>query len=121
MSFLRRLFGGGDETTPISVEPDTRHAVIVLLRLTDPDLTNEREQAAVYTLEDRLMRALDEAGVGTHDTNELERGFLRITLLGPDADRIVETVRPLLGDAPRGSYLAVRRGPEGTTEERLEL
>jgi hypothetical protein len=121
MSFLRRLLGGRDETAPVSVEPDTRQAVTVLLRLNDPELTNDREQAAVYALEDRLMRALDAAAVGTHDTNELERGFLRISLLGPDADRILDVVRPVLADAPRGSYLAVRRGPEGTSEDRVEL
>ena len=121
MSFLRRLLGGGDETAPIAVGPDTRQAVTVLVRLHDPELANDREQAAVYALEDRLMRALDEAGVGTHDTNELERGYLRISLLGPDADAIVEVVRAALADAPGGSYLAVRRGPEGTSEERVEI
>jgi hypothetical protein len=121
MSFLRRLFGGGDEPTPVQVEPDTRQAVAVLLRLHDPELTSDREQRAVYALEDRLMRSLDESGAGTHETNELERGFLRIQLLGPDADRIVEVIRPLLTEAPPGSYVAVRRGPEGTSEERVDL
>lgn len=98
-----------------------RQQVAVLLRLAHPELANEREQAAVYALEDRLMRALDASGAGSHETNELDRGFLRIELLGPDADRMVAVVRPLLADAPAGSYLAVRRGPEGTSEERLEL
>lgn len=122
MDFLRRLVGGardtGDDATP---PPDDRQAVAVLLRLADPELTEDREQLQVYSLEDRLMRALDESGAGTHETNELERGFLRIQLLGPDADRIVDVVRPLLDNAPLGSYIAVRRGLPGTTEERLDL
>ncbi|HSH22328.1 MAG TPA: hypothetical protein VK992_06920 [Candidatus Caenarcaniphilales bacterium] len=122
MRFLRRLLGGGDEAEEGAAGlPEQRHAVTVLLRLSDPELVNEREQVAVYALEDRLMRALDETGAGTHDTNELERGFLRIHLLGADADRVVAVVKPLLADAPAGSYLAVRRGPEGTSEERVEL
>jgi hypothetical protein len=121
MSFLRRLFGGADESPETLAVTDERQRVTVLLRLSDPELTNEREQLAVYALEDRLMQALDEGGVGTHETNELERGYLRIQLLGKDADRILDAIRPLLADAPRGSYLAVRRGPEGSTEERLEL
>ena len=121
MSFLRRLFGAekSDEVAPVL--PDERQAVGVLLRVSDPELSNEREQLALYALEDRLMRALDSSGAGTHDTNELERGFLRVQLLGPDADRVLEVVRPLLVDAPAGSYLAVRRGPEGSSEERLEI
>ena len=121
MSLLRRLFGGGDETPPAEPPPDDRQQLAVLVRLSDPELANEREAAAVYALEDRLMRALDESGAGTHETNELERGFLRITLLGPDADRMVAVIRPIVADAPRGSYLALRRGPEGTSEERLDL
>jgi hypothetical protein len=75
----------------------------------------------IYALEDRLMRSLDESGAGTHETNELERGYLMIRLLGPDAERIVQVIRPLLTDAPPGSYLAIRRGAEGSSEDRIEI
>ena len=118
MAFLRRLFGGPAADVP--QQPDPRHQVAVLVPLSDPELKNEREQLAVYALEDRLMRALDESGAGTHDGNELERGFLRIQLRGPDADAMVAAIRPLLGEAPAGTYLAIRRGAEGTSEERLD-
>lgn len=121
MNLLRRLFGGATDTGEEPAPVDERQSVTVLLRLSDPELTNEREQLHVYALEDGLMQALDESGAGTHETNELERGYLRIELLGPDADRIVEVVRPLLGDVPAGSYLSVRRGPPGTSEERVEI
>jgi hypothetical protein len=67
------------------------------------------------------MRALDAAGTGEHDTNALEGGYLAIRLVGPDADAIVTTVGPLLDDAPAGSYLAVRRGPSGSAEDRVDL
>jgi len=122
VDFLRRLLGGATEqdegTAPVA---DDRQQLTVLLRLSDPELLNEREQMHVYALEDRLMKALDESGAGTHETNELDGGYLRIQLLGPDADQIAEVVRPHLADAPAGSYLAVRRGPPGTSEERLQL
>jgi hypothetical protein len=122
MDFLRRVLGGvRDSDEFATVPPDDRQAVTVLVRLADAELANEREQLHVYALEDRLMRALDESGAGVHETNELERGYLRIQLLGPDAERIVQVIRPHLGDAPPGSYLAVRRGPSGTAEERLEI
>lgn len=97
------------------------HRVTVWLRLGDPELLEPREQSRVYALEDRLMRALHDSGVGDHDTNALERGFLAVRLVGEDADAIVAVVTPLLGDAAPGSYLAIRRGPAGTGEDRLDL
>lgn len=123
MDFLRRLLGGGDaaEQDEATAAADERQQLTVLLRLADPELTNEREQLHIYGLEDRLMQALDESGAGTHETNELDGGYLRIQLLGPDAQRIAEVVRPHLADAPPGSYLAIRRGPPGTSEERMEM
>lgn len=75
----------------------------------------------MFVLENRLMRALDEAGVGEHDTNSLERGYLALRLVGEDADAIVAVVEPLLAEAPEGSYLAVRRGPAGTGEDRIQV
>lgn len=122
MDFLRRLLGGATEQDEgTAAMADDRQQLTVLLRLSDPELLNEREQMHVYALEDRLMKALDESGTGTHDTNELDGGYLRIQLLGPDAARIAEVVRPHLAGAPAGSYLAIRRGPPGTSEERLQL
>lgn len=121
---MRRLLGGGGGTEhdqATAATADDREQLTVLLRLSDPELLNEREQMHVYALEDRLMKALDESGAGTHETNELEGGYLRIQLLGPQAESIAEVVRPHLADAPLGSYLAIRRGPPGTSEERLQL
>jgi hypothetical protein len=138
VTFLRRLLGGGAEgrTSTEGVDeggalPEAsdgtfelhgdRHRVSVWLRLADPAFENEREQVRLFGLEDRIMRALDEDGTGEHDTNALERGYLAIRLVGDDADAIVATVRPLLADAPPGSYLAVRRGPAGSAEDRVGL
>jgi hypothetical protein len=121
MGFLRRLFGGGeseapagDDTTAAALADEDRQQVSVWVRLDDPNFETEREQIRVFQFEDRLMRALEAGDVGEHDTNDLERGFLAIRLLGDEADTIVEAIKPLLADLPRGSYLAVRRGPTGT-------
>ena len=138
MGFLRRLLGGGTdaadaqsdgkdggpllEASEASFELHADlHRVTVWLRLTDPDFQNEREQIRMFGLEDRVMRSLDAARTGEHDTNALEAGFLAIRLVGPDADAIVATVSPLLADSPPGRYLAVRRGPAGAAEERVDL
>ena len=141
MSFLRRLLGGDTESGggsgPAGGPADDsewrqsaeatfeahadKHRVTLWVRLYDPDFETTREQLKVFALENELMRALDEAGAGEHDTNSLEKGFMAMRLVGDDADAIVATILPLLAGAPQGSYLAVRRGPAKTGEDRLEV
>jgi hypothetical protein len=75
----------------------------------------------LFGLEDRVMSAIDRSGSGTYEGNYVDRGFFRLYASGPDADRLVELIRPLLSDAPPGSVLVIRRGPAGTQEERIPL
>ena len=140
MGFLKRLFGGdsgdgGSVATGESADDSEwrqsaeaafeahadQHRVTVWLRLFDPEFETSREQLRVFALENEIMRALDAAAAGEHDTNSLERGFMAMRLVGEDADAIVAVILPLLAEAPRGSYLAVRRGPAGTGEDRIEV
>jgi len=139
VGFLKRLFGGDGENgggAPGQPADDAewrhsaeatfeahgdKHRVTVWVRLYDPDFETMREQQKVFALENRLMQALDADGAGEHDTNSLESGYVAMRLVGPDADAIVATILPLLADAPEGSYLAVRRGPVRTGEDRLEV
>jgi len=139
MGFLRRLLGGGEDGGGGSGDQPAddaewrrsaeatfeahgdKHRVSLWVRLYDPSFETMREQQKVFALENELMRALDAAGAGEHDTNSLERGYLAMRLVGDDADAIVATISPLLNDLPEGSYLAVRRGPSGTGEDRIEV
>lgn len=138
MSFLRRLLGGGPGDDDGTQAPGSHEALLVAseatfdahaqrqrvtvwLRLRSPELADAREQQRVFGLENALMRALDEAGVGEHDTNSLERGYLALRLIGDDADAVVDVILPLLSDAEPGSYLAVRRGPAGSAEDRIGI
>jgi hypothetical protein len=136
VGFLRRLFGGEVEGDHIGTADESewlqsaeatfeahadKHRVTLWMRLYDPDFETMREQQKVFALENELMRALDEAGAGEHDTNALEKGFMAMRMVGPDADAIVAVILPLLAQAPEGSYLAVRRGPSGVGEDRLEV
>jgi len=139
VGFLRRLLGGGEAGAGGSGDQPAddaewrrsaeatfeahgdKHRVSLWVRLYDPSFETMREQQKVFALENELMRALDAAGAGEHDTNSLERGYLAMRLVGDDADAIVATISPLLNDLPEGSYLAVRRGPSGTGEDRIEV
>ena len=141
MSFLSRLFGRGsgqapdadaqtraarpedDEEPPESVAdpaPD-EHRVVVWVRLSDPEMTNDREQFRLFGLADRVMRAVAEAEVGVYETNDLERGFFRMHIHGADADRLVAVVAPIVAGCSPGSYIAKRAGPSGTSEERVDI
>ena len=134
MSFLRRILGGGDDGGQPADDAEWRqsaeatfeayadkHRVTFWMRLYDPAFETMREQQRVFALENQLMRALDEAGAGEHDTNSLEKGYVAMRMVGDDADAIVAVITPLLDDAPEGSYLAVRRGPARTGEDRIEV
>ena len=124
MGFLRKIFGRTEEEeSEGSEEPivEDRQSVVAWIRLGDRDFENEREQQRLFELENRVMRALEASGEGSYDTNDLAPGFFRMTMLGPDADRIVAIVTPLLRATPAGSYLAVRHGPSGSSEERVEI
>ncbi len=142
MGILRRLLGGSGSSSgagpaePLPGADDAewrvaheatfdasadRQRVTVWLRLIDPTFERGREQQRVFALEDSLMRVLDASGAGEHDSNSLEAGYLAIRLVGDDAAAIVTAIRPLLTDVPGGSYLAVRSGPAGSGEDRVEL
>lgn len=146
MGILRRLFGGGDaadgrdpssgdarsteggrsEELPLRSGPVTDgdpslHRIVAWIPLNDPTFESSREQQRLFALEDRCMRALFESGAGDLDTNELDRGFFAMRFQGHDADAMAAILAPLMAELPRGAYLAVRRGPAGTAEDRIDL
>src|SRR3954447_14412901 len=128
MAFLKRLFGSGsDDANAASTEgddgdeiPDDRPRVTAWIRLGDASFTNEREQQRVFQLENRIIKAVEDAGAGTYDTNELVNGAFGMRLVG-DTDRLLAVVRPLLQTEPAGSYLTVRLGGPNASEERVEI
>jgi hypothetical protein len=130
VGFLKRFFGSGSDSdtnpSPSSDDadgeeiPDERPRVTVWIRLGDASFTNEREQQRVFQLENRIIKAVEDAGAGTYDTNELVNGAFGMRLVG-DPDALVAVVRPMLGREPAGSYLTVRPGGSNTSEERIEI
>jgi hypothetical protein len=130
MGFLRRFFGSGsgEQDAPSATSgddegeelPDDRPRVTVWIRLGDPSFTNEREQQRVFQLENRIIKAVEDAGAGTYDTNELVNGAFGMRLVG-NLDALLAVVRPMLGREPAGSYLTVRQGGSNASEERVEI
>jgi hypothetical protein len=99
-------------STSRAVQPMTtssEHAVIVhFLNYGSTDLQR------LFALEERLEEAIDAAGVGEFDGNEIATdgsdGYLY--MYGPDADRLFEVVRPILEsvDFTRGAHVTKRYG-----------
>src|SRR5688572_26472625 len=69
----------------------SEHAVIVRFRYGSTDLT------PLFELEDQLTAAIESAGVGEFDGNEVAQDGSdgSLYMYGPDADRLFEAVRPV--------------------------
>lgn len=74
-------------------------------------------------IEDRLIEAIDEAGVGEFDGNEVGPDGAVLYMYGPDADRLWEVIEPVLRSASlgSGSYAVKRYGEPGASETRVDL
>ncbi|HZD59243.1 MAG TPA: hypothetical protein VE439_02160 [Anaerolineae bacterium] len=105
MGKLLKLFQKKQADVPKNPE----HAVIVHFAYGKTDLQ------PIFDLEDRLEAAINEAGVGEFDGNEVAQdgsdGYLY--MYGPNADRLFETIRPVLetSDFMKGASVKLRYGP----------
>lgn len=97
------------------------HAVIVHFRYGSKDLQ------PLFKLEEQLRTVIAKAGVGEYDGNEVavdgSNGYLY--MYGPDADRLFETVKPILESASfmRGAKVKKRYGPpkDGVRQSNITL
>jgi len=85
------------------------HAVIVHFQYGSRDLQ------AMFDLEDKLERAIAEAGAGEYDGNEIavDGSDGSLYMYGPDADALTDVVRPILAAVPfmNGATITKRYGP----------
>jgi hypothetical protein len=74
-------------------------------------------------IEDRLIEAIDRAGVGEFDGNEIGSEGATLFMYGADADRLFAVVEPVLRSAslPAGSHALIRYGVPGAEVRRVEL
>jgi hypothetical protein len=100
-----------------------KHAVLVYVSLSDDRFGNSEEIDALFSLEEDLACAVDDAGVGVYDGNEIGEGTFVMFLYGQEADALSHVVLEVLGEyeLPAGSYLIKRYGEPGAREERVDL
>ena len=106
MGIFAKLFGkdSGPPAKPVE------HAVVVKF-----DYIGSTDLTPLYDLEKKLEAAITEAKVGEFDGNEVatDGGDGTLYMYGPDADRLFETVRPVLGACSfmHGAHITLRYGP----------
>ena len=74
-------------------------------------------------VEEPVAAAVAASGAGEYDGHEIGPDGAVLYLYGPDADRLLEVVAPVLrrGPLPAGSYAIKRYGPPGARAVRLDL
>lgn len=95
----------------------TDHAVLVHITSLQDDDTGLDE------IEDPLIEAIEAAGVGEFDGNDIGADGAVLYMYGPDADRLWDAVETIVRAAGfgSGSYAVKRYGEPGATEVRIEL
>jgi hypothetical protein len=120
MSILEQLFGRTDGVNePAAV---TTHAVLV--HLDGQGLSDHVfRDGDLSTLEDQLLRVVEDCAVGELDGNELDPAKTTLYMYGPDADRLFAAVEPTLRGHPlcRNARVVIRYGAPGASERELRL
>lgn len=103
---------------PITViTPNVEQAVLVRINsLSDPD-------SGLDLIEDPIIEAIDRAGVGEFDGNEIGPDGATLYMYGPDAEALWAAIESVVRQSPLGpgSYAIKRYGPPGAPETRVDL
>lgn len=86
-------------------------------------LDDEKKLDAVFDLEDILREVVEKTGIGNFDGNEFCEDTVTFFIYGPDADKIVEELHPIIARMPYlpGSYIIKRYGDYDALEEQINL
>jgi len=95
----------------------------VLVRASISTLSNDELFDELELLEAELEHAIDAAQVGEFDGNEIGEGELVLYMYGPDAEKVLEAVAPILrrSHLTRDGVVVVRDGPPGADERTIRL
>ena len=104
---------------PTPVAPE-QHAVIVHLQVFVPP---SEVGDALTKLEDQLKAAVEGAGVGEFDGNEVGQTDIVLFMYGADGERMFEAVEPILRASPlcKGARVQVRPGGPDTPTREVRL
>ena len=115
--------GAGQSAIECRVRYATSAAVFIFFKLSDDDMGDGEIDDAIYALEERLMELFEQNVVGEFDGHEWGGGYCQFFMYGPDAEAMTQAIleEVLRFEAPSGSYLVKRFGPQGSLEEAVNL
>lgn len=96
----------------------SEHAVLIHI-----PAPSDGSQLFLDEIEDPLIEAIEDAGVGEFDGNDIGPNEAVLYMYGPDADSLFATVGSVLRSKPlpSESYAIKRYGEPGAAEERVDL
>lgn len=101
------------------------HCVLLYVVGDDPLTDAQGKELDISTVEDMLIKAIDDARSGEFDGNEfdLSKNAVTLYIYGPDADRLFESIRPALRLVkwPKETYAIKRYGEPGTRQVQIKL
>jgi hypothetical protein len=86
---------------------DEEQDLLVVLALGNKAMGTSREREEIAAFADQLEAAVTEAGAGEYDGDEFGGGECILFFCGPDIDRLLAVLQPLLRRSPlcRGGHL----------------
>lgn len=111
MKLLKRFFGNTPKKQPSKpfVFNDEEHSVIIYFNYGLPEIE------PLFELEAKLMKVLEETGVGEYDGNEIadDNSDGSFYMYGPHAGALFLTIKTLLEATPfmKGAKVCLRYGP----------
>ena len=81
--------------------------LLVVLKLSNRQMGTHEEREQIEAFAEQLATALERAGAGEYDGDELGGGECTLFFCGRDADALLAVLRPLLKQSPlsRGAHL----------------
>ena len=106
-------FGGAEE----------EQSLTVTIRPRSGDMGDRTERERIIALEHQLSDAIENSSAGELDGDEFGGGTCTIYTYGPNAERLLSVMLPILRKfrAPSGSYLMTRKGNSDPEEHRIPL
>ncbi len=96
-------------------DPAAEQDLLVVLKLSNRQMGTHQEREALEAFADELEAAITAAGVGEYDGDELGGGECTLFFCGPDVDKLLFVLQPLLKRSPlcRGGHLVRMVATEG--------
>ncbi|MBM4062772.1 MAG: hypothetical protein FJ265_17005 [Planctomycetes bacterium] len=110
-----------DPAADPETDPEGEQDLLVVLKLGNRAMGTQRERLAIEQFAEQLEAAVTEASAGDYDGDEIGGGECILFFCGPDVDRLLEVLLPLLKRSPlcRGGHL-VRMVAEASGRRQLQ-